>query len=249
MNGSSEQSSSCLMVLTRVCQVIIGDALLWPAWPHLGDVASRFEQVPGASSYTEAAMAMATLLQFTQGLGAQIHRRVHAAYPSCAGACAFNPAAHFVPARIDPANPERWKPGEAMRAWTRDFGQAFARAHQRPVSERARERLRADLADTITLAAVARHEGCSLAVLHRRFANESGETPGRFRTRMRASKAVDLLRNTDWKAEAVARDVGWKSKKDLYKVLKRLTGLTPAEIRSLSQTDVDSLVDRLNRDR
>jgi hypothetical protein len=32
-----------------------------------------------------------------------------------------------------------------MRGWTKDFGQAFARAHQRPVSERARERLRAGL--------------------------------------------------------------------------------------------------------
>ena len=134
------------------------------------------------------------------------------------------------------------------RASIRRIRNAGSRA-RRCARERARERLRADLADTITLAAVARHEGCSLAVLHRRFASESGETPGQFRTRMRASKAVELLRNTDWKAEAVARDVGWKSKKDLYKVLKRLTGLTPAEIRSLSQTDVDSLVDRLNRDR
>lgn len=230
----------CVLVLADVCQVVIGDALLWPLWPNLDDLASRFGAVPHPASYAEAALAMATLLQFTQGLGALIHRRVHAASP--AGSCAFNPSTHFTPVRIDPANPLTWKPGEAMRAWARDFGHAFARAHQRPISERAKERLRCDLMQRRGVAGLARDVGCSVAVLQRRFAEESGETPGRYRARMRTATAIQRLRDTDWKVEAVAREVGWKSKKDLYKWLDNLTGLTPTAIRALPATDVDRIV-------
>jgi AraC-like DNA-binding protein len=238
-----EQSSSCLMDVAQVCQVAIGDALLWPTWPNLEDLASRFEHIPGAASYREATLAMATLLQFTQGLGTRIHRRVHSEDP--AGACAFNPSAHFVPARIDPAKPEAWMPGAAMRAWAKDFDHAFSRAHQRTVSERAREQLRGDLVQGRGVTALAREVGCSVAVLQRRFAEESGETLTRYRARMRTAMAIERLRDTDWKVEAVARDVGWKSKKDLYRTLDGLTGLTPAAVRTLPRSEVDRIVARL----
>ena len=205
------QSSSCVMHLTQVCQVVIGDALLWPAWP-IEDFGVPLRSRARRVVLHRRRAGDGHPAHPHQGLGALIHRRVHAAYPS--EACAFNPSMHFVPSRIDPANPETWKPGEAMRG----LGESFRRGprvcpHPLPVSERAKERLRVNLTEKITVAAVARHSGCSVAVLRRRFAKESRETPGRYRARIRTLKAIELLRNADWKVEAVARAVGWKSRR------------------------------------
>ena len=60
-----------------------------------------------------------------------------------------------------------------------------------------------------------------------------------------AAAAIERLRDTDWKVETVARQVGWKSKKDLYRALNRFAGLTPAAVRTLPHHEVDAIIARL----
>jgi AraC-like DNA-binding protein len=77
------------------------------------------------------------------------------------------------------------------------------------------------------------------------FAADTGETPRQYRTRLRVATAVRRLRDTDEKIEAIARHVGWKSRKDLYRSIGQLTGLTPAGIRALSSADASQVIDLL----
>lgn len=49
--------------------------------------------------------------------------------------------------------------------------------------------------------------------------------------RVRCKNAVDLILRSDLKIGAVAQDVGLKSKKDLYRLIRNEFGVTPGELR------------------
>ena len=51
-------------------------------------------------------------------------------------------------------------------------------------------------------------------------------------TQRRVRAAVQALETSDAKVESVALDSGYRSKKDLYRVIKATTGLTPAKLRT-----------------
>jgi hypothetical protein len=51
------------------------------------------------------------------------------------------------------------------------------------------------------------------------------------------------------KTEFVALEVGYRSKKDLFGALKRLTGLRPSEVHRLAACEIASIVERLDRAR
>lgn len=71
---------------------------------------------------------------------------------------------------------------------------------------------------------------------------QMGESPVRYQTRLRAVEAVRLIRSTDWKLDAVARTVGWKTRKDLYRALENVAHTAPARIRALSPQDAAALM-------
>lgn len=58
--------------------------------------------------------------------------------------------------------------------------------------------------------------------------------------------AIELLRNTEWKVGAMAREAGWKSRKDLYRALRRFADLSPTAIRALPQRQARARLTRLN---
>jgi AraC-like DNA-binding protein len=50
-------------------------------------------------------------------------------------------------------------------------------------------------------------------------------------TAVRVRKAIDELRQSDDKIEVIAAKVGYRSKKNMYHAIRKLTGLTPGAIR------------------
>lgn len=187
-------------------------------------------------------MAAGVLQQFTYALGDRLHRRVHGA--AGPGGCRFDPDAHAPPVRIDRGNPGAWSPAASVRVWTERFGTVLAAGHDLVV-ERARQRLGHTLGQRTRMRQVARELACSVPVLRRRFVSRAGETPCRYRIRLRAIEAVRLVRSTRWKMEVIARTMGWKSRKDLYRTLEELTGLTPGAIRALSGADAATVLARM----
>jgi AraC-like DNA-binding protein len=239
----SDSPSTCVIAVARICQIVAGEAIGWSHWPDFDSIGERFTEVPTPVSYQDALMTLGLLLQFTQRLGAYLHRRVHA--DQDIAACGFDPARVIPPGHIDPLNLDLWNPGWAVRQWLKAYEAGLAHAHRDELVVRAKRRLAVRLAEPLTVRALARELGCSVAVLQRRFTGEPGDTPTQYRRRQRAGAAIGLLRGSDLKIEAVARDAGWKSKKDLYRALDEFAGLSPAAVRALSHTEAALLVRRV----
>jgi methylphosphotriester-DNA--protein-cysteine methyltransferase len=60
---------------------------------------------------------------------------------------------------------------------------------------------------------------------------------------------LEGLRASDQKIDALADDLGYKSKKNLYRTLRSACGLTPKQVRQLGPGQVDELVRRLGDSR
>jgi AraC-like DNA-binding protein len=234
---SDELSYSCAFALATVCQRVVCELFAEPAALDVSVLAQRFAEVPHACSYNDAAVASSILLQFTIKLGTVIHQRVHRSEAS--GACAFHPESHLPLLPIDRTNPSAWKPGDAVAMWARRFSAEFGRTHDL-LAERARARLLRNPAQRLPLAALARDTAASVSVVHRRFLATVGETPLQYRTRLRVLAAIPLIRQ-GWKIDSVAATVGWKTRKDLYRALRAVTGLLPLQIRALSEAEAQKL--------
>jgi AraC family transcriptional regulator len=66
----------------------------------------------------------------------------------------------------------------------------------------------------------------------RLFKSATGETPHGFVTRIRMNRATALLRNTDWPASNIAKQVGFSSKSHFSAAFRRCLGLSPAGFRN-----------------
>ena len=177
------------------------------------------------------------LSRFCEQVVTHLHRRIHG---HAAGTpCAFEPARHS----FDAESVRSGQVDAAFAAWLSLVIGGLRASRPRGVAARTRRRLggRHAVPKVRDLAA---EFGCSAALLRRRFAEESGESLASYRLRSKVLAAIRLLRTTTLKIEAIAREVGWRSKKDLYYQMKRATGLTPAQVRRLTAEGVTALVNR-----
>jgi len=108
----------------------------------------------------------------------------------------------------------------------RSFGQEDRRL------QRANAYLRDHLADSVTLAAVARAAGLSRFHLIRQFKLAYGETPLRRLTRLRMAKARQLLRKPGNTVTQVALACGYGNPAHFATAFRRHVGLSPSDYRS-----------------
>src|SRR5882672_1871871 len=62
--------------------------------------------------------------------------------------------------------------------------------------------------------------GMSRRTFERMYRRATGETLRDYVRRVRVDRAIVVLLKTDWKIESVADELGWKSKKNLYRAIK-----------------------------
>lgn len=77
--------------------------------------------------------------------------------------------------------------------------------------------------------------------LTRGFAREHGMSIPEYVRAIRLIESIDRIRQE--KVEAVARDVGYKSRKNFNRTFKRLTGLTPTAFRQLPAVRADEIIE------
>ena len=96
----------------------------------------------------------------------------------------------------------------------------------------ARRYLETHYAEHVTITGMSRSLGCSRAQLTRAFRSSLGVSVREYLTQIRVRHAIHALRSSTEKVEAVALMVGYRSKKDLYRTIRAMTGLTPKRLRS-----------------
>jgi len=70
-----------------------------------------------------------------------------------------------------------------------------------------------------------------LKPLRRSFKALTGFTIREYQAELRLREALRLLEQSDLKIEAIAHEVGYRSKKGLYQVVHERVGLTPLDFR------------------
>ncbi len=118
-------------------------------------------------------------------------------------------------------------------SWLDTFLAAVALEHPQSACGRAADLIRSDPMKAWRVAELAGATGEHPATLRGAFSARYGMRVADYIQLVRATRAVSLF-STATKVEAVAWEVGYRSKKDLYAALARWVGATPTEIRRLS---------------
>ena len=95
----------------------------------------------------------------------------------------------------------------------------------------ARVLLEADLGQPLDLAGVAQQVGMSYDSLRRRFQQQMGLSPARYRAMKRIDAACLMLQRTDMTHQAIAASLGFADEFHFYKRFKQLRGIAPREFR------------------
>jgi transcriptional regulator GlxA family with amidase domain len=96
---------------------------------------------------------------------------------------------------------------------------------------RARDWVRARMAEDFTIPALASAAGMSPRTFARRLAENTGLSPVRFVQRLRAERAAELLETTRLPVDEVAHQVGYADASTLRRVLRRHLGGRPHALR------------------
>lgn len=182
-------------------------------------------------------MMRSLLFRVAAKWAADLHRRVHVGERQ--GACSFVPAAFLEPYWTDgTADPRR-----DLQSCVNAFVPAFLKQHPPCAARRAAAILRKRYREHWSAAALAECVAIGRITLVREFHAEFHLSIAAYQRMLRVATACEQLGTNN--VEAVALDVGYKSKKNLYHALEKVTGLTPRAFRALSGQEASALTERL----
>ncbi len=133
----------------------------------------------------------------------------------------------------------KWRdadPRVAFRDWLDVFFADIATAHPADLAVQTAQIIRQDPTRSWTSDALAAAVESNALTLRRAFQSRFGMRLTEYVHLARVAKAIALLRSTS-KVETVARDLGYRSKKDLYAALNRWADATPTQLRALSDDE------------
>lgn len=110
--------------------------------------------------------------------------------------------------------------------------------HLRPLAEAFRDHLDQAFAAPTTLERFAARHRVSEARLRAAFVQLTGQRPHAYVRDRRVAAAAAMLTGTSTKVDAIARAVGWKSRKNFYRALASATGKRPGQFRRSSPSSV-----------
>jgi AraC-like DNA-binding protein len=124
---------------------------------------------------------------------------------------------------------------ECLR-WAREFLCSFERHHAWPAAVRAAVLLQHEYSRPWRVDTLARAVASSRASLNRGFRSVYGMSCHEYLTLLRIREAIEQLREPGSFVDAVTFSVGYRSSKDLYLAIAKVTGLRLAAVRSLDDT-------------
>jgi AraC-like DNA-binding protein len=223
--------------IARHCQVFMGRAL---ALTDVGAMPGLANELVGSvappASHAEDLLLRSVLVEAAFKWGTWAHGVVHRSAPD---SCRFSPAGTLGSFWRTPASEAR----AAFRIWAVDYARELERVHPPSVAQRAAAVLRTQYAGTWSAKSLARAVGTAPSVLRREFQREYGLGVRRFHSRVRLRVALERIVHGGEKIEPVALEVGFRSKKTLYRVVRELTGTTPGGLRDLPPEQAGKLLD------
>ena len=191
--------------------------------------------LPKPRNHAESVIVRSLLSDYAWQSGSDIHRRLHSGHEWVS--CDFVPAAFL----------EQWHtrstedPRQVLVSWADTFFPALLAHHPPSPAQRAARIIRHQYQQSWTASRLAHRLAVGVAALHREFKAEFGISIHTYQRVVRTAAALEQIRTAS--VEAVAMAVGYRSKKDLYRALRQLTGFTPRAIRAMSPEAARDLVE------
>ena len=97
---------------------------------------------------------------------------------------------------------------------------------------KARTYILAHIGEPVTTGALAKELGLNRTYLCKMFAEETGETPGKYVTRVKMEEAMRLMDITAKSISEIAEYLGYSSQSHFQRVFRKFTGMTPGQYKS-----------------
>jgi AraC-like DNA-binding protein len=130
-----------------------------------------------------------------------------------------------------------------LRKWVREFLDAFAATHPWPAAVRAAMLLRKQRRRSIRLDLLCARVGASRAALTRGFRQHYGMSVAEYHRRAKLQWVLEELRRPGSNVESVSLRAGFRGLSSLRQSLRAHTGLTPTQVRCLSEDACRHLFD------
>jgi AraC-like DNA-binding protein len=175
------------------------------------------------------------LMEFASRSGAKLHARVH--HLAGRDQCKFRESDLLVQLLGDGSD----DPCHVFRRWARSFFSELQRYHPESAARQAARLLQRDFRRPPNITALARQVHTTPLQLRRGFRSEFEMPLRQYIAGVRLVAGLERL--VGEKTEATALEIGYKSKKNFYRLFKQLTGLKPSEFRHLSEEQRRQLTD------
>lgn len=223
----------------RECQGLLHDSLHWGP-NQLPSMAGAFlERLAEPRTPVERLVQRGLLLEVAIQFGHAAHATFHRQYakaPQAAEPCGFVPSVTLEGWPGDLAK----SPAAAFGRWAGRYAAAFRAAHRLSPAHEAEQYVTQHFRSHIVASELAKRLSCSTVFLRRTFQELTGRSLLEYQSELRLRMALRLLAETDWKVEAIAQDVGYRSKKDLYRMVQTHLHCTPLEYRKTRSLSRDA---------
>lgn len=124
-------------------------------------------------------------------------------------------------------------PVNAMITWLNRFCADLARTHAESLAERVAVHIESRLEQRLNMPDLEHRFGADEASIRRAFQREFRMSPQHWHILARIRRVETMLKiDPTAKIEPLARAVGWRSKKDLYRAVRAIRGCTPGALRT-----------------
>jgi AraC-like DNA-binding protein len=227
-----------LEMLVAQCQTFIGHVLTLGDGEDLADTASSWVRaLPDPSCPVEDLALCAVLPKFAVTWSAAVHAQAHRSSKRCQNESVTTYGLDQFGGRVGRSAKQ------SFEGWAHLFSEEFRRTHPRSVAQCAARIIRTAPPARLDIATLADAVGVTPIHLRRVFQRERGLALPEYLRRVRLLCALDVLVSRGGKIEPIAMEVGYRSKKNFYRVFKQLTGLTPTTFRSLPVASARLIVD------
>jgi AraC-like DNA-binding protein len=221
--------------LVGACQRFVGSVLTLAPGAFVDAVEQLTSEAPDTDSTAELISAW-TLITATTLRGAEAHHRW---FHRCFGDtwCTFRsaplpPVGSFAPEHVRPL----------LMTWAGGYMDCFRHEHVWPVAIRAAALMQARAHADWYIDELASAVGTSTATLERSFNRIYGISPQPYHSLLRLRLIATEIRAGESATDGVLLELGWRSPKDAYRAFRKVTGVTPAAVRRLSDVEFAALM-------
>jgi AraC-like DNA-binding protein len=204
---------------------------------HRDALLASVEAIPFPDSVAERLLLRGLCAEFAYRTGPLFHNAVHA---QAAHGCRFAPSSYV---RIIFGSSER-DPISGLKTWIGTFFDDLEQMHVSSPADAMATTLRTRYDCQWTNAMLGLTVGCTAARAVATFRRRFGLAPKDYLALVRLQHALSLVRSH--KVEWVAGHIGYKSKKDFYRMFVRLAGVTPVAFRKLDEPHANDLREQIS---